>query len=57
MTDENGAKMGQLLNFIAHNVKKKKKNVLFLFWLKIAQAAKTKTAVCNQKSLIKTRTH
>ena len=53
MTDENGAKMGQLVNFIAHIVKKKERNWLIFFGWKNAQVAKTKTAECNQKRLYK----
>ena len=57
MTDENGAKMGQLLNFIAHIVKKMSEIDLFFLAEKMPKWPKQKLLNATKRGLIKTRTH
>ena len=57
MTDENGAKMGQLLKAIPHNVKKKAKFTSSFFAEKLPKRPKQKLLNATKRGLIKTRTH
>ena len=54
MADENGTKMGQLLNFIAHNVLKKAKYTLWPKWEEIISVdGRQKNAELGKNSLKK----